>query len=443
VRQDDRELLPFLPSAIEVLRTPPPTASRVLVWTIALVFATAMVWACFAKVDTVVMAAGELVPDGQLKLVQPSRTGTVAVLHVSDGQTVKAGDLLLTLDTHEIDAQHASVVATMDRARSARTRATALSAAAQRIAPSAPPALDRLSSGQPNLSARQWGEWSAYWATSAGLKAQAALARANRLKAGHALAKTTALLPLIREREVALAHLLAKSAVARPEWLRAKEALTSLSHDQQIRTAELVEAEKSVLVRTQALEEHRSHARATWLRELDEADKHIEQLHHELARLAVLRRQSELRASVSGTVAQISVHTVGGVVTTASELMRIVPEGVRLSAEIQVSDRDIGFIKRTNAAAVKLDGFPFMRHGALAAQIIRIANVSTSDTQTHGTFFLVKLALPQQHMYVGGQAVALASGMRLSADIKTGQRHVIEFLLEPVIRGFNEALRER
>ena len=212
---------------------------------------------------------------------------------------------------------------------------------------------------------------------------------------------------------------------------------------QQVRAAELVEAEETVLVRTRAVEEHRSHSRAAWLRELADAEKQIERMHHELARLAVLRRQSELRAPVAGTVAQITAHTVGGVVTTASELMRIVPEGVRLCAEIQVSDHDIGFIKRRNTVAVKLDGFPFMRHGSLAAQIIHIANVSTSDSQTQTTSFLVKLALTKQHMYVAGQAVALASGMRLTADIKTGRRRVIEFLLEPVIRGFKEALRER
>jgi hemolysin D len=156
-----------------------------------------------------------------------------------------------------------------------------------------------------------------------------------------------------------------------------------------------------------------------------------------------MRRQSELRAPVSGTVAQLATHTVGSVMTTASELMRIVPTGVRLSAEVQVSDRDIGFVKRSSAAVVKLDSFPFMRHGALEAQIVHTANVSTSDPETRDTSFLAKIALPRQHMYVVGQAIPLASGMRLTADIKTGQRLVLEFLLEPVIRGFNGALRER
>jgi hemolysin D len=262
MRHDERELLPFLPGSIEVLGTPPSTESRVLVWTITLVFAAAAAWAGFAQVDTVVVATGELVPDGQLKLVQPLRTCTVAELHASDGQAVKAGKLLLTLNTEENDTQRASIVAAIGHAMADRARATELVQAARRAEPCSDSVSGAHSALHLNYGTRESGEWAAYRETSAGLEAQAALARANKLKAQRALAKTTALLPLVREHAGALALLLAKSAVARPDWLRAKEALTSLSHDQEIRAAELVEAEETLAVRMQAVEAHRSRTRA-------------------------------------------------------------------------------------------------------------------------------------------------------------------------------------
>ena len=438
----DPELLPFLPGAIEVLRTPPPAASRLLVWTIALVFAIAVVWACLAKVDTVVVATGELVPDGNVKSIQPLRTGAVSEVHVREGQQVTAGDLLLTLKTDEVDAQHASVSAALRHALATRERALALGTSARDLAlgPSADSAKRALA---PALARASRGEWQAFQATLAGLRAQATLANANRRKAERALSKTVALLPLMRERETALALLLEKSAIARPEWLRAKEALTSLTHDRKIRVAELDEARSTVLVRTRALEEHRTRAWATWVREQRHAEEEIDRLRHELERLDVLRKQSYLNSPVSGTVAALTVHTVGGVVATASEVMRIVPEGVHLSAEVEVKDRDIGFVSPDDAAIIKLDSFPFIRFGTLDAQIVHIANVSSAETHSEHASFLVQLRLQRQHMLVSGQRVALATGMRLTADIKSGQRRVIEYLLEPVTRGFKEALRER
>lgn len=439
----DKELLPFLPGAIEVLQTPPPGASRVLAWTIALVFGVAVLWACLAKVDTVVVAAGELIPDGQIKSIQPLRTGAIAAVHVEEGQVVTAGDLLLTLATDELETQHASVSVALRRSIADQARATALNAAAQRTTPQIRPVAFVPTRQDTHADARGRGEWAAYQATLAGLQAQTALARANHQKATQALAKTAALLPLMREREASLAVLLEKSAIARPEWLRAREALTSLEHDQYIRATEVEEARETLLVRTRALDEHRAHTRAAWLREQHAAEKQTDQLRHELARLQILLRQSQLRAPVSGTIAQLAVHTIGGVVTTASEVMRIVPEGVRLSAEVQVRNRDIGFVNPADRAVVKLDSFPFIRHGTLDARIVHIANVSTVDPQGGEALFMVRLHLDRQHMYVGDQPVSLAAGMQLSADIKTGRRRVIEFLLEPVTRGFGEALRER
>ena len=136
------------------------------------------------------------------------------------------------------------------------------------------------------------------------------------------------------------------------------------------------------------------------------------------------------------------MHTAGGVVTEAQTLMVIVPEGAHVTAEVTMENKDVGFVNAGQAAEIKLETFPFTRYGTVAATVSRVSADAVND-EKRGALFPATLMLNTTEINVDGKSIRLSPGMNLTAEIKTGQRRVIEFLLSPIQRAGNESLRER
>lgn len=126
----------------------------------------------------------------------------------------------------------------------------------------------------------------------------------------------------------------------------------------------------------------------------------------------------------------------------AQALMIIVPDGAQVTAEVTLENKDIGFVNVGNDAAIKLETFPFTRYGTVAAQVDRVTADAVND-EKRGAIFPVTLALKTKQIDVDGKMIQLVPGMNLTAEIKTGQRRVIEYLLSPIQRAGSESLRER
>jgi hemolysin D len=147
-------------------------------------------------------------------------------------------------------------------------------------------------------------------------------------------------------------------------------------------------------------------------------------------------------APVDGTVQQVAVHTEGGVVTPAQVLMVIVPRDAQVTAEVVIDNKDIGFVNAGQPAVIKLETFAYTRYGTVAATVSRVSADAVSDDK-RGAIFPAVLALQQTQLDVDGKRIGLSPGMNLSAEIATGQRRVIDYLLSPVRQALSESLRER
>ena len=199
----------------------------------------------------------------------------------------------------------------------------------------------------------------------------------------------------------------------------------------------------------------------------------LQQLTQESAKAHQREKQTTLTAPVSGTVQQLAVHSVGGVVTPAQPLMVIVPDTVQgadgkadgnagsgITAEVMIANQDIGFVYAGQMAEVKLETFPYTRYGTVKARVAIVTadavgedrrgvdgrgadGKSTPGANTGGAVYPATLVLSQKDMLIDGKRVNLTPGMAVTAEIKTGQRRVIEYLLSPVQRAGSESLRER
>jgi hemolysin D len=285
-------------------------------------------------------------------------------------------------------------------------------------------------------------QWADIRARQAQLAAEATQRHAELRTHGEAIAKLEATLPLARQREADLLALQAQGFVAgHASQDRTRERI-ELERDLATLRAREAEAQAALAEREQARSAHLAETRRTVSERLAQAREKLAQLAPQATKVAQRQRMTRLTAPVSGFVQQLAVHTQGGVVTEAQPLMVIVPDAAMLSAEVMLENKDIGFVQPGQSAEVKLETFNFTRYGTVPAVVARVSADAVVD-EKRGPLYAATLTLAGRTMRVDGKAVALVPGMTLSAEIKTGKRRVIEYLLSPLQQTASESLRER
>jgi hemolysin D len=425
----------FLPARLALQETPPHPAPRWAALVIGAFFLIVLTWSIVAEVDVVATASGRLIVNDRTKLVQPLEPGIVRAIHVRDGSRVKAGDLLIELDATAPGADSATLQAERDAAerevQSTSALLAALSAGSLQVAKLSPAA-----------TAVAQAEWADIRARQAQLQAEATLRQAELRTNGEAMGKLQATLPLARQREADLQALQAQGFVAgHASQDRTRERI-ELESDLATLRARRAETEAALAEREQARATHLAETRRVLNERLAQAREKLAQLAPQATKAAQRQRMARLVAPVDGTVQQLAVHTEGGVVTEAQPLMVIVPEAATLSAEVMLENKDIGFVQAGQEAAVKLETFNFTRYGTIPATVSQVSADAVID-EKRGPLYSATLSLTTKHMQVDGKSVPLAPGMTLSAEIKTGKRRVIEYLLSPLQQTTSESLRER
>lgn len=154
------------------------------------------------------------------------------------------------------------------------------------------------------------------------------------------------------------------------------------------------------------------------------------------------QKQTVLRAPVSGVIQQLAIHSVGGVVTSAQALMVVVPDATQVTAEVSIANQDIGFVNAGQDAEIKLETFSFTKYGTVKATVANVSADAVTD-EKRGSFYPAILTLEKKDMLIDGKQIPISPGMNVTAEIKTGKRRIIEFLLSPVQKMASESLRER
>jgi hemolysin D len=463
---DERE---FLPAALEVMETPASPAGRAVALTICAFFALAIAWAAFGRVDIIATAPGKIVPTGRSKVIQPFETGVVRAVHVQEGQTVKAGDVLVELDPTEAAAerdrlQSELTSALLDAARLRAALSDAPDPAAELAAPVGATA-DQLEVNRQFLLSLV----AEHHAKLAALDRQIAQQEANHAAVAATVQKLEVSIPLLQQRVDMRRYLTEKELGSKILYLQEEQDLVEHQQELQVQKNRLLEAESALAaLREQRLEADAEYRR-TNLEGLSQAEQKARSLAENLKKAEERRELQTLRAPVDGVVQQIAVHTVGGVVTPAEPLMVVVPADSKLEIEATVQNQDIGFVRAGEPAQIKVDTFNFTRYGLLRGTVTNVsedamvrerapggsaagaaAGASSSareseDAQTTGQdlVYTAHVSLDRTEMQVEDKLVKLAPGMAVTVEIKTGQRRVIEYLLSPLLRYKQEALRER
>lgn len=434
----------FLPAALEVQETPPSPIGRAIIWVIVLFALLATIWATFGKVDIIVVSPGKIIASGHTKVIQPLEIGVVRKIRVQEGQAVKRGDILIELEPEKSMADWQRIEDELKALEHGIHRLNSLLGWLSLVGDDEQVLVsDKLPEGisvlQQQLLLSQWYE---FRSRVAALKYKQNKLHSERNGIDEQVKKYQAILPIITKRTLNTSKLKDEGIVSEEEYLQNEQQRLEMVHDlrsSQQRSLELQAAMREV---SSQVEQVKKEFKSRTLIDLQEFETRRQAFEQEKIKASAHLSAQVLEAPVSGVVQQLVVHTEGGVVTPAQQLMVVVPVGAGLEVEAMVANKDIGFIQEGQNAEVKIDAFPFTKYGLIDAMVTNLSNDAVADEEL-GLVYKAHVKLATSTVQVEGKQVDLSPGMSVAVEIKTGKRRLIEYFLSPLLRYKQESVRER
>ena len=448
----------FLPASLSLQETPVHPAPRRFAWGLMILFVLALLWSFFGQVDIVAVAPGRIIVSDRTKVIQPLEASVVRRVQVKDGDRVQPGQVLVELDPTVATADKASVQEQLKASASElmRTRALLQSLSNQKLlAPvllgleadltqktGTNPTSGWSGTDQAAAQAQMLSEWHDISARLAKLDAEGFRRQAEIATVKETIAKLDATIPMAQTRETDFKKLVDQGYISSHATQDKTRERVELERDLATQRARLLEAQSTMKETEQAKAAYRAETmRLLSDRQAQAATKHS-QLESEHSKASQRERLTHLTAPVAGVIQQLAIHTTGGVVTSAQPLMIVVPDSASVTAEVSIANQDIDFVNAGQMATVKLETFPYTKYGTVPARVDNVTADAVTD-EKKGSYYPATLTLAAKDMLIDGKRVNLSPGMNITAEIKTGQRRVIEFLLSPVQRAGSESLRER
>ncbi|MBQ3442924.1 MAG: HlyD family type I secretion periplasmic adaptor subunit [Selenomonadaceae bacterium] len=432
----------FLPAILEVTETPPSPTGRLVMWSILLLVVTALAWSILGHINEVAVAAGKVIPTGQIKTIQVKNKGIIKEINVEEGQLVEEGDVLVVLDPTTTTADYDSLKKRAAYYKLDIQRLTA-ELTQQPFTPEEDPDLEAhdLASEMALYQSR-----TSDYHTQRQSRVDVINQKIAKLQATQATyEKFAQVLAIEQEKEARLTDLSEQNAISQFQLLEQQSKTIEYAKNAQAQLDELNSIKAEIAEAQQNLANVDASYHKDIMTALVEAKKEYYAVSESIKKADEDSRMATIYAPTSGRVYNLNVHTLGGIVTDAQPLMQIVPEDVKLEFEVYADNKDIGFIKVGQEAEVKVETFNFQKFGMYKAEVMEISADAANEPNDQQKHMKYKLLLDptSNDINVYGQPAKLEVGMNVSAEIKIKEKRIIDFFLDPFRRYTSEALRER
>lgn len=438
-KQVSRRKIRYLAQSVALEETGNPLLAKLVIGTVGVVVVTFMIWAAVTRIDEIAVTVGKVVPTGQVQVVQHLNGGVVAEILVREGDAVSEGTLLIRLDASSLEMELQEM----------RLREMALRLQAQRLyafATQQEPAFPDVGPDYENLVMDQHSVYRA----QVQARTEAAHVLQSRIQQKQneveLLSKQETTLAtkvtLLREEFALRKRLTERGLSSKVSFLEIRRTLNQAEGD----LAQI--ALKNQLTR-HALEESQVNLRelvaqlsSQAMTEMSAVRAEHAQVQEALKRLESRVEGTQITAKVAGIVQSLGVHSPGGVVAPRAVLLEIVPLDRELVVEARVSGRDIGHVKANQPVNVKLTAYDFARYGGVSGWLRQISPSTFLDERGEPYY---KAVIVLDKAYVGSDAFSrpILPGMTVQANIMTGNKTIMEYLLKPIYTSVQQALQER
>lgn len=433
-----RDEYEFQPGYLEIVERPPAPWARRTAMALTLLLLITLVWSVVGRLDIHAGAAGRLIVSSRSKVIQSLEPGEVAAINVRDGQRVKAGDVLISLNPIGVEAEVRELEEKLIYKRLELARLEAL------LTDNPPANFKPPATAVQAVRAREHllSEWHEVVSNLETIDGEMNVNRANRLARKVEIAALEKLAENILDRLKARRTLAASKLLPKMELLEKERERLDIERSLAQQHAEIEVLQAEYESKQEQRRSYLAKIRREYYDKLNEAQGSIAVMEQELIKANEKQRLQSLRAPVDGVVQQLVIHTLGGVVQPAQQLMVIVPDDAALEAEVMVLNKDVGFMHSGQHVEIKVDSFPFTRYGTIAGEVAHVSRDSVQDEQL-GLVFPARVKIDRDSIAVDDGDVPLQAGMSVTAEIRTGDRRVIDYLLSPLQQYQSEAMRER
>lgn len=434
--------------------TPVSPTIRLTTWVLVGLFATIVGGSYLATSEIVARGQGKIVPAIRVQLVQPQVDGKISAIRAKEGEPVRAGDILVQMDETAALSEIARVQVAIDRSSQETAVAASIVEPLSERNPSDPGFIE---AGIEALSRRTAGSLEGRTETEEvivtvlkALSDQVAEidARINQLKAARDA-------QLIRVGKAKADRELVSRRLASTNALRQQGAVSELDHIEQLREFNATDSDATIAewrlremsAELDATTKQRtstiSGVRSTYRKQLADAEIALRGSRAELTAAQTHLRNLTLRAPVDGKVEGLSVFTLGGFIEAGATMMSIVPSGSDLEIEAFFDNRDIGFLEAGQRAFIKFDAFPAERFGIISGRVLSVGADAREDASTHKWIYAVRLELDRHAIRVGNRSITFSPGMTATVDVITGERRLIAYFFEPILKILQDSFGER
>lgn len=436
----DSHDLEFMSSLSEAILQKAPSSSRTILWVISASIFWIILWASIAEVDELTRGAGKVIPSQQLQVIQNLEGGIISEILVKEGDHVKKGQILLKIDDKNFVSSYGE----------SRLRYVELKAKSMR--------LEAEASGQPFFVALDMSEEmqkqiayekSLYDSNQEQLLKNFQILqeqihqKANELtELDSKVSQLQTSYNLVRKEVEIMEPLVKKGLVSEMEFLQLKRQTNNIQGDLQTARLSIPRVQSAIQEAKNKRGEVELNFKNRAKKELNEAVAEMSRLQEAKTSLEDRVQRTLVRAPVDGTIKQLLVNTVSGVVRPGMDILEIVPTEDTLLVEAKINPSDVAFLRLGLDAMVKFTAYDFSIYGGLKGKLVFIS----ADTMTNDkgeSYYIVHIKTDKNHLGTLEKPLALMVGMTTTIDIMTGKKTILDYLLKPILKAKQNALRER
>lgn len=415
----------FLPIISEIEQSPMNPLGRTIFWIILVLIFFTLLWMFFGKVDVVVTTRGKIIPDGEIKIIQPLETGVIKEIRVKEGDFVKKGQILIEIDSSTTQPELESLKKNLEYTNIENER------------------INALVDGR-GFSTEDKTQKRLYESALADLK--------NQIKAKNAeISQINSQISSAASEQRNYKHLLSMNEDKERRMINVSDIIAyseiekvkseNIGYQTQIQTLnhKIDELQHRKNQTSQEINHIKSNFKTQYLTQLTEKELKAIGLESNIETIEFRNTQQTIVSPVDGYINTLLVHTIGGVVTPAKEILSIVPADSPLVAKVRVLNKDIGYIKEGMSVQIKIDTYEFQKYGMIKGTVKKVTKDSIED-EKEGLVYDIYITPLEKTLMVDGKELDISTGMSLSAEIKVDKRRIIEFFIYPIVKYWSEAV---
>lgn len=435
--QEDLQYMASLSSAVMQKNS---LASRVIIWMIFVSFVWLLVWAYFAEIDELTRGTGKVIPSKQVQVIQNLEGGIVSEILVDEGMIVEKGEVLLKIDDTSFSSSYEE-----NNLRYLELQAQAVRLTAESSGQETHFMADTTNEMLPFME----HERSLYELNKRQLTQKLNILQEQINQRQHALKEAQAKLKQLQEdykliqQEVNITQpLVAKGIVSQVEFLQLSRQASGVR-------GEMESVELSIPRTRSTIQEAKNKMAEA---ELDYKHKAKEELNKVQAEIARISESSDaledrvkrtlVRSPVKGIVQRLLVNTINGVIQPGMDIVEIIPFNDNLLIETKIKPSDIAYLYPGQKAMVKFTAYDFSIYGSLEGKVTLISADTMTDEEGN-SFYIVSIKTDKNYLEFEGEKHDILVGMVANVDIITGKKSVLDFILKPILKVQQAALRER